>query len=235
MGVNTVDVETPNHRKLARTPQEAVAGIKDGDLLLVGGWGGIGVPHELIFAASKLPVRNLTLVSNNCGTGIAGDVGELFKAGLITKVITTFPVHTEAVDYLDRVKKGEVEVELTPQGTLAERLRCAGAGLGGFFTPTGVGTELGENKESRIINGKEFILEQPLHGDFAIIKADLADEMGNLRFRFAARSFNPLMAMAARKTIVEVRELVPVGAIKPDDIHLPGIFVDTIYVSGTGS
>ena len=153
MGVNTVDVETPSHRKLARTPQEAVAGIKDGDLLLVGGWGGIGVPHELILATSKLPVRNLTLVSNNCGTGIAGDVGELFKAGLISKVITTFPVHTEAVDYLDRVKKGEVEVELTPQGTLAERLRCAGAGLGGFFTPTGVGTELGENKESRVING----------------------------------------------------------------------------------
>jgi 3-oxoadipate CoA-transferase alpha subunit len=164
----------------------------------VGGWGGIGVPHELILATSKLPVRDLTVVSNNCGTGIAGDVGELFKAGLVSKVITTFPVHTEAVDYLDRVKKGEVEVELTPQGTLAERLRSAGAGLGGFYTPTGVGTELGENKECRVINGKEYILEQALHGDVAIIKADLADEMGNLRFRFAARSFNPLMAMAAR-------------------------------------
>lgn len=235
MGVNTVGVDTPNHRKLVRTPQEAVAGITDGALLLVGGWGGIGVPHELILAISKLPAKNFTVVSNNCGMGIEGDVGNLFRAGLISKVITTFPVHSEAIDYLDQLKKGELEVELTPQGTLAERLRCAGAGLGGFFTPTGVGTELGENKESRIINGEAFILEQPLHGDFAIIKADVADEMGNLRFRFAARGFNPLMAMAARRTIVEVKELVPVGEIKPDDIHLPGIFVDTIYVTESKS
>jgi len=233
MGVEILEMQAPNHRKLVRTPQEAVAGITDGALLLVGGWGGIGVPHELILAASKLSIAHLTLVSNNCGMGITGDVGELFRAGLVSKVITTFPVHSEAVDYLDRVKKGEVEVELTPQGTLAERLRSAGAGLGGFFTPTGAGTELAQNKESRIINGKEFIFEQPLYADFAIIKADLADEMGNLRFRFAARSFNPLMAMAARRTIVEVRELVPVGDLKPDDIHLPGIFVDTIYVSGS--
>jgi len=167
--------------------------------------------------------------------GVEGDVGELFRAGLVSKVITTFPVHSEAVDYLDRVKKGEIEVELTPQGTLAERLRCAGAGLGGFFTPTGAGTELGENKESRIIGGREHILEQPLYGDYAIIKADQADLMGNLRFRFAARSFNPLMAMAARRTIVEVKELVSIGSIHPDDVHLPGIFVDTIYVSGSSS
>lgn len=235
MGVDTLAMQTPNHRKLVRTPQEAVAGIIDGNLLLVGGWGGIGVPYELILATSKLPIRNLTIVSNNCGMGVEGDVGELFRAGLVSKVITTFPVHSEAVDYLDRVKKGEVEVELTPQGTLAERLRCAGAGLGGFFTPTGAGTELGENKESRIIDGREHILEQPLYGDYAIIKADQADLMGNLRFRFAARSFNPLMAMAARRTIVEVKELVSIGSIHPDDVHLPGIFVDTIYVSGSSS
>lgn len=230
--MNALGQVAPVHRKVLLSPQEAVADIHDGAVLLVGGWGGIGVPEELILAVKSLAPLNLTIVTNNCGMGNPGDVGELFSAGLISKVITTFPVHSGAVDFRDQVARGQVEVELTPQGTLAERLRSAGAGLGGFYTPTGVGTLLGNEKESRIIKGKSYIFEESLPGDFAIIKADQADSMGNLRFRYAARSFNPLMAMAAKRTIVQVDELVEVGEISPDDIHLPGIFVDQIYVSG---
>lgn len=224
----------PVHRKVVLSAQEAVAGIHDGAVLLVGGWGGIGIPSELILAVKSMGPRNLTVVTNNCGMGSPGDVGELFNSSLIAKVVTTFPVHAGAVDFRDQVSKGNVEVELTPQGTLAERLRSAGAGLGGFYTPTGVGTLMAEGKESKFINGKEYLFEESLPGDYAIIKADQADTMGNLRFRYAARSFNPLMAMAAKRTVVQVDELVEVGEIAPDDIHLPGIFVDQIYVSAGG-
>lgn len=229
--MNVLGQVAPVHRKVVLSAQEAVAGIHDGAVLLVGGWGGIGIPEELILALKSLAPRNLTVVTNNCGMGNVGDVGELFNAGLVIKAITTFPVHPGAVDFRAQVARGEVEVELTPQGTLAERLRSAGAGLGGFYTPTGVGTLLADGKECRVIKGKDYIFEESLFGDFAVIKAAQADPMGNLRFRYAARSFNPLMAMAAKKTIVQVDELVELGDIAPDDIHLPGIFVDQIYVS----
>lgn len=229
--MNVLGQIAPVHRKVVLSAREAVAGIHDGAVLLVGGWGGIGVPEGLILALKSLAPQNLTVVTNNCGMGNTGDVGELFNAGMVVKAITTFPVHLGAVDFRAQVARGEVEVELTPQGTLAERLRSAGAGLGGFYTPTGVGTLLADGKECRVIEGKDYIFEESLSGDFAVIKAAQADPMGNLRFRYAARSFNPLMAMAAKRTIVQVDELVELGEIAPDDIHLPGIFVDQIYVS----
>jgi 3-oxoadipate CoA-transferase alpha subunit len=149
---------------------------------------------------------------------------------VVSRAIVTFPVNPAAVAFRERVEAGEVEVELVPQGTLAERLRAAGAGIGGFFTPTGAGTELGAGKETRVIDGREHIYESALRGDVAIIRAAQADALGNLRFRFAARAFSPLMAMAGRRTIVQADEIVPVGSIAPDDVHLPGIFVDAVVM-----
>jgi 3-oxoadipate CoA-transferase alpha subunit len=221
---------TSERSKIVRSAREAVAGIGDGSVVLVGGWGGIGVPEELILALAEKAPRNLVIATNNCGMGRRGDVGELFRAGSVAKVLTTFPVNPAATAFQERLEKGEVELEIVPQGTLAERLRAAGAGLGGFFTPTGAGTLLGEGKESRTIDGREHIFEEPLKGDFAIIRASMVDTLGNLRFRFAARGFSPIMAMAGRTTIVQADELVPAGTIEPDDVHLPGIFVDRILV-----
>lgn len=217
--------------QIVTTAREAVAGVGDGSVVLVGGWGGIGVPELLISALADAAPTGLTVVTNNCGMGVPGDVGELFRAGLVAKAVATFPTHPGAKDFLERLDRGEVELEIVPQGTLAERIRAAGAGLGGFYTPTGVGTRLAEGHETRLIGGREHLFEEPLPGDVALVRASQADPMGNLRFRFAARGFNPLMAMAAQLTVVEADELVPVGAIAPDDVHLPGLFVDRILVA----
>jgi len=221
--------------KVVDSLDAAVAGIPDSSVLLVGGWGGIGVPTDLITAIATAHPTDLTVVTNNCGMGRPGDVGELFRAGLVSHVIATYPTNPDALDFRRRFDNGEVDLEIVPQGTLAERLRSAGAGLGGFFTPTGAGTLLAEGRETRVIDGREQIFEQPLPGDFAIIRAARGDEMGNLRFHYAARGFNPVMAMAAATTIVQVDELVPLGTLDPDDVHLPGIFVDRIFVTGVGS
>jgi 3-oxoadipate CoA-transferase alpha subunit len=221
--------------KIVATSAEAVAGIADGMTVHVGGWGGIGVPEALIVALAQIGPKNLTISTNNCGMGRPGDVGELFKAGCVAKVFTTFPVHAGATDFRQRLDAGEVELETIPQGTLAERLRVAGAGLGGFFTPTGVGTPIAKDKDTRRFRGRTYILEDPLPGDFALIKATQADPFGNLRFRYATRGFNPVMAMAAKVTVVQAQELVPLGAIAPDDVHLAGVFVDRIYVGGGGA
>nr|WP_203433938.1 3-oxoacid CoA-transferase subunit A [Jiangella asiatica] len=218
--------------KLVQDPSDAVAGIRDGSVVLVGGWGGVGVPDVLIDAVARLGASGLVVATNNCGMGRPADVGLLFRNGQVGRVIATYPVHPAATDFLARFESGEVELELIPQGTLAERLRAAGAGLGGFFTPTGAGTLLTERRETRVIDGLEHVLEPPLRGDFALIRAERSDELGNLRFRYAARGLNPVMAMAARTTVVQVDELVPAGRIHPDDVHLPGIFVDRILVSG---
>ncbi|MCL1838721.1 MAG: 3-oxoacid CoA-transferase subunit A [Propionibacteriaceae bacterium] len=218
--------------KVKASPTEALAGLEDGMTLHVGGWGGIGVPDILIRAIAASGIRGLTISTNNCGMGRPGDVGELFAAGCVKKVLTTFPVHASGVQFKERLDAGEVELEIVPQGTLAERLRAAGAGLGGFYTPTSVGTPLAEGKETRVINGREYVLEMPLHADFAIIRAVQADTFGNLRFRYANRGFNPVMAQAGKVTIVQADEVVQPGAFNPDDVHLPGIFVDRIVVTG---
>lgn len=218
--------------KVVSNPEEAIAGLCDRMVLHVGGWGGIGVPDVLIPAIARSGVRGLVISTNNTGMGMAGDVGDLFAAGCVSRVLTTFPVHVGATAFRARLEAGEVELEIVPQGTLAERLRAAGAGIGGFFTRTGAGTALGEGKEARVIDGREYVLEPALPGDFAVVRAAQADEFGNLRFRYAARGFNPVMAMAARFTVVQADELVPVGSIDPDDVHLPGIFVDRILVTG---
>lgn len=218
----------PSQSKVVLTAQEAVSDIQSGAVLLVGGWGGIGVPTVLLNAIVEAAPKNLTIASNNCGMGMPGDIGLLFAKQLVKKAITTFPVHSGAHEFRHEYEKGNIEVEVTPQGTLAERLRCAGAGLGGFFTPAGYGTELGIGKEVKVIHGREQIFEESLPGDFAVIRAAQADELGNLRFEYAGRSFSPLMAMAAKVTIVEAEEVVPAGTFHPDDVHLPGIFVDRI-------
>lgn len=206
---------------------EAVSVIEDDSVLLVGGFGDIGVPLHLVEALSKRKIKNLTLVSNNAGTGERG-LSLLFKHGLVSKVIASFPEQVGAEYFLAALKRNEVTVELVPQGTLAERLRAGGAGLAGFFTPTGYGTELTKGKEFRIFNGKGYVYESAIVGDFALIKAHRADRYGNLRYRLASRNFNPVMAMAAKHTIAEVGQLVALGEIGPDDVHTPGVYVNQI-------
>ncbi len=213
--------------KKAHSLQEAVSVIRSSSTVLVGGFGDIGVPLRLLEALAMHDVDDLTVVSNNAGTGEIG-LSLLFKHGRVSKIIASFPSQPGA-DYFHKVYyAGKVQVELVPQGTLAERLRAGGSGLAGFFTPTGFGTELTANKETRVIDGKGFVFEQGLVGDFALVKASQADRFGNLRYRLASRNFNPVMAMAARHTIVEVDEVVPLGAIDPDDVHTPGVYVDQV-------
>ena len=190
-----------------------------------GGFGLCGNPENLIAALAKKGVKNLTLISNNCGTNDFG-LGVLLKARQVRKMVASYV--GENKEFERQLLGGEIEVELNPQGTLAERIRAAGCGLGGFFTPTGVGTKIAEGKETRTIDGKDYLLEKPLHADYAIIRAWKADRLGNCVFRETARNFSPLMAMAAKTTIVECENLVEVGEIDPDQIHLPSIFVQTV-------
>lgn len=213
--------------KFTRSAADAVRKIRSGSTVLVGGFGDIGVPLELVAALSKQDVQNLTIVSNNAGTGEIG-LSLLFKNRQVRKVIASFPSQAGADHFFAAYAEGGVEVELVPQGTLTERLRAGGAGLAGFFTPTGYGTELTQGKETRVIDGRGYVYEKALTGDFALIAANQADPYGNLRYRLANRNFNPLMAMAARQTIAQVRERVPLGSIDPDDVHTPGVYVDQI-------
>ncbi|MGH7660224.1 MAG: 3-oxoacid CoA-transferase subunit A [Vulcanimicrobiaceae bacterium] len=217
-------------QKQTRTFEEAVAVIPSGASLLVGGFGDIGVPLRLLDALMRHTARNLTIVSNNAGTGEKG-LALLFKAGIVSKLVASFPTQPGS-DYFQREwSAGKVEVEVVPQGTLAERIRAGGAGIAGFFTPTAYGTELAEGKETRVIDGKGYVLEKSITADFALVKANETDPFGNTRYRLASRNFNPLMAMAARHTIVETESLVPLGALDPDDIHTPGIYVNQVVVS----
>ena len=211
--------------KVVASADAAVAGIPDGATVMSGGFGLCGNPENLIAALAKKGVKNLTLISNNCGTNDYG-LGVLLKARQVRKMVASYV--GENKEFERQLFAGEIEVELNPQGTLAERIRAAGCGIGGFFTPTGVGTKIAEGKETRTIEGKEYVLEKPLHADFAIIRAWKADRWGNCLFRETARNFSPLMAMAAKTTIVECENLVEVGEIDPDQIHLPSIFVQTV-------
>src|SRR6201997_5511861 len=200
--------------KLVNSLDAAIADIPDGARIMFGGFGGAGFPNNLIQALSKRGVKNITAISNNCGTR-EGELGIMFKNGQVAHVIASFPgPHSNY--FQERFAKGEVTCELVPQGILCERMRAAAAGLLGFYTAVGVGTEVAIGKEERVLDGNRCILELPIHADFALIKAQKADELGNLTYRLAARNFNPIMAKAAKFTIVEVEEIVPVGAIDPE-------------------
>jgi 3-oxoacid CoA-transferase A subunit len=213
-------------RKVFATLDEAVADIPDGVRIMFGGFGGAGFPNNLIQALVRKGSKNITAISNNCGTR-EGELGLMFKNNQIKHVIAAFP-GPHANYFLERYAAKEVTLELVPQGILCERMRAAAAGLHGFYTTVGVGTEVAVGKEERIIEGKRCILEMPICADYAFIKAQKADELGNLTYRLAARNFNPIMAMAAKTTIAEVEEIVPVGAIDPEHVITPAIFVHRI-------
>jgi 3-oxoadipate CoA-transferase, alpha subunit len=204
----------------------AVADVPDGARIMFGGFGGAGFPNNLIQALARKGTKNITAISNNCGTR-DGELGLMFKNGQISHVIASFP-GPHANYFQERFAAKEVTLELVPQGILCERMRAAAAGLLGFYTTVGVGTEVAAGKEERVIDNQRCILESPIHADYAFIKADKADQLGNLTYRLAARNFNPIMAMAAKTTVVEVEEIVPVGALEPEHVVTPAIFVHRI-------
>jgi 3-oxoacid CoA-transferase subunit A len=211
--------------KVFASVDAALDGVRDGMSIMSGGFGLSGNPEACIEAIARSGARGLTIISNNCGNQGQG-LAVLLKNRQVRKVICSFIGGNP--DLAEQYLAGDVEVELNPQGTLAERIRAGGAGIGGFFTPTGAGTMVAEGKETRIIDGRPHVLETPLHADLAIVRAAVGDTFGNLRFYRTARSFNPLMAMAGRVTVAEVDKLVPLGALDPDDVHLPGLFVQRI-------
>jgi 3-oxoacid CoA-transferase subunit A len=211
--------------KVFASVDAALDGVRDGMSIMSGGFGLSGNPEACIEAIARGGAKGLTIISNNCGNQGQG-LAVLLKNRQVRKVICSFIGGNP--DLAEQYLAGDVEVELNPQGTLAERIRAGGAGIGGFFTPTGAGTMVAEGKETRIIDGRPHVLETPLRADLAIVRAALGDTFGNLRFYRTARSFNPLMAMAGRVTVAEVDKLVPLGALDPDDVHLPGLFVQRI-------
>jgi 3-oxoacid CoA-transferase A subunit len=219
--------------KIYQTFDEAVADVPDGSVFMSPGFGGVGLPRNLLAALNRQGAKNLTGISNNAGTVDAKvDVGTLVAAGQVKKMICAFtaPTHpSQITPFVRMYNNGEVDAELVPQGTLAERIRAAASGIGAFYTPASVGTELAEGKEHREINGRTYVLEYPLHADYAFIRAWKADAFGNLQFRLAQRNFNPIMAMAARITIVEVEnDIVAAGELDPDQIHVSGVYVDRL-------
>jgi 3-oxoacid CoA-transferase A subunit len=213
-------------QKIHKDIDGIVADVPDGARILFGGFGGAGFPNNLIQALARKGTKGITAISNNCGTR-DGELGLLFKLDRIRHVIASFP-GPHATYFQERLAAKEVTLELVPQGILCERMRAAAAGLLGFYTTVGVGTEVAAGKEERTIDGKRCILETPIHADYAFIRAQKADELGNLTYRLAAQNFNPIMAMAAKTTIVEVEEIVPVGAIDPESVMTPAIFVHRI-------
>ena len=234
--------------KIRRAAGDLVAGVPDGASVAIGGFGQVGVPVDLIDALCDKGVRGLHIIANNGGRGLAGERGiaRLLTENRVRRFSCSFPINP---DFFRRYFGGEVEIELVPQGTLAERLRAGGAGLGGFYTPTGVGTMLADGgfvirydghgapttvapeREQRRIDGRMYVLEPPLRPDFALVKAHTADRYGNLRFRLGARNFNPLAAMAARTTLVQADHVLTDRTLHPDDAHLPGVFVDHVVAT----
>ena len=205
----------------------ALAGMKDGDTLLCGGFGSVGEAFALVEAVIQLDVRDLTVVCNNGGSGLAG-VAALLKSGKARKLIASYPRSSDPQVIDDLYARRAIEIELVPQGTLSERMRAAGAGIGGFFTRAGADTKLADGKEVREIDGKLYVFEKPLPGDFALIKAHRADRWGNLVYRKSARNFNPVMAMAGKTTVAQVDEIAELGTLDPDTIMTPSIFVDRV-------
>src|SRR5690349_7284306 len=205
----------------------AVADVHDGATVMIGGFGTAGMPSELIDALIASGPRDLTIVNNNAGNGEVG-LAALLKARKVRKIICSFPRQTDSYVFDALYRASEIELELVPQGNLAERIRAAGAGIGAFFTPTAYGTPLAEGKETREIGGRHYVLEYPIHADYALIKADRADRWGNLVYRKTARNFGPIMASAAKCTVAEVREVVPLGTLDPEVVVTPGIFVQRV-------
>lgn len=223
----SVQMEIRLINKIFTSVLSALEGIPDGATVLIGGFGTAGIPVELIDGLIELPVRDLTVVNNNAGNGDTG-LAALLKSGKVRKIICSFPRQADSYVFDELYRAGKVELELVPQGTLAERMRAAGAGIGAFFCPTGYGTELAGNREVRKINGRHYVLEEPIHGDVALIKAERGDRWGNLVYRKAARNFGPVMATAAKLTIASVHETVDLGDLDPEAIVTPGIFVDRV-------
>ncbi len=217
---------------IVATVDEAVSDIPDGATLMIGGFGTAGQPVELIEALVRQGATDLTVINNNAGNGEVG-LAALVAAGRVRKIICSFPRQFDSHHFDEKYRAGEIELELVPQGNLAERVRAASAGIGGFFTPTGYGTLLAEGKETREINGRYYVLEYPLRADFALIKAHVGDEAGNLTYRKTARNFGPIMASAAQTTIVQVARIVPVGQIDPENVVTPGIHTNRMVAVPT--
>lgn len=218
--------------KIADSIAEALSGVQDGATVLIGGFGTAGIPNELIEGLIAQGARSLTVVNNNAGNGDTG-LAALLKTGLVSKIICSFPRQADSFVFDELYRSGKIELELVPQGNLAERLRAAGAGVGAFFTPTGFGTDLAKNvdgsdKETRVINGKPYVLEYPIHGDIALIKAEAGDRWGNLIYRKAARNFGPVMATAAKCAVATVHQIVELGTLDPEAVITPGIHVSKI-------
>jgi 3-oxoadipate CoA-transferase alpha subunit len=206
---------------------EAVAGIEDGSVVLVGGFGLAGMPFDLIDGLIRQGAKDLTIVSNNAGNGDVG-LAALLKAGQVRKVICSFPRQIDSYVFDGLYREGKIELEVVPQGNLAERMRAAGAGIGAFYCPTAVGTPLADGRETREIDGRTYVLEYPIKGDYAFVSAYRADALGNVVYRKTARNFGPVMAAAATTTIVQVSEVVPVGTLDPEAVVTPSIYVDRI-------
>lgn len=218
-------------QKRAQSGHEATAALRDGATVLIGGFGRGGVPEQLIEAVCERRLRGLTIVSNNAGTGHTG-IARLLEEGCVQKMICSFPLARESVVFQELYTQGKVDLEVVPQGTLAERIRAGGSGLGGFLTRTGLGTDIAEGKPIITVDGRDYALEKALRGDFALVKAHKVDARGNLTYRMAARNFNPVMAMAADNVIVEAKEEAPVGALDPECVITPGVYVDTYWITG---
>ena len=213
--------------KLVGSAAEAVAEVRDGATILIGGFGTAGMPIVLIDALIAQGAKDLTIVSNNAGNGDTG-LAALLASGRVRKVVCSFPRQTDSWVFDGLYRAGKIELEVVPQGNLAERIRAAGAGIGAFYCPTGYGTLLAGDRETRRINGRDYVLEFPIQADVALIKAYKGDRWGNLVYRKTARNFGPVMAMAAQMTIAEVNEVVPLGALDPEVIVTPGIFVERL-------
>ncbi|TYK51023.1 3-oxoacid CoA-transferase subunit A [Actinomadura decatromicini] len=213
--------------EILETIDEAVRGVEDGSTVLVGGFGFAGMPFDLIDGLIRQGATDLTIVSNNAGNGDVG-LAALLKAGRVRKVICSFPRQSDSYVFDELYRAGRIELEIVPQGNLAERMRAAGAGIGAFYCPTAVGTPLAEGRETRTIDGRVHLLEYPIRGDVALISAHRADTMGNLVYRKTARNFGPVMATAAATTIVQVGEVVPAGNLDPEAVVTPGIYVDRV-------
>ena len=213
--------------KIAPSVAQALANVKDGATVMIGGFGTAGIPNELIEGLIAQGAKDLTVVNNNAGNGEAG-LAALLMTGRVRKIICSFPRQADSQVFDALYRAGKLELELVPQGNLSERIRAAGAGIGAFFTPTGFGTELAKGKETREINGKHYVLEYPIFGDVALIQAERGDRWGNLTYRMTARNFGPSMAMACKMTVASVHEIVELGQIDPEAIVTPAIFVSKI-------
>jgi 3-oxoadipate CoA-transferase alpha subunit len=217
--------------KTVASVEAAVADVADGATVMIGGFGTAGIPFRLLDALIAQGARDLCIVNNNAGNGDTG-LAALIGARRVRKIVCSFPRQVDSHHFDTLYRAGEIELELVPQGNLAERIRAAGAGIGAFYTPTGYGTELARGKETRVIDGRPHVLEYPIHADFALIAADRGDRWGNLVYRKTARNFGPVMAAAARCTIAQVREIVPLGALDPEAVVTPGIYVRRVVATG---